>query len=67
MPHIVILAPPPDIAAHPHSVNALDGVVRDIRTPDKLIDSYHDTIEGDHMWLAPILPGIVSHTLNVMT
>lgn len=39
-------------------------MVKDVRTPDKLIDSYHDTTEGTHMWLAPILPDIVSPTHN---
>jgi len=42
------------------SVNSLGDVVKDVRTPDKLIDGYHDTTEGAHMWLAPILPDIVS-------
>ena len=32
----------------------------DVRTPEKLIDGCHDTMEGGHMWLAPILPDIVS-------
>lgn len=54
----------PDIAAFPDSVNVLGGVAKDVRTPDKLIDGYHDTTEGAHMWLAPILPDTVSHTHN---
>ena len=57
------LAPPPDIAAFPDSVNCLGGALKDVRTPDKLIDGYHDTTEGTHMWLAPILPDIVSPAL----
>lgn len=56
------LAPPPDIAAFPDSVNCLGGSLKDVRTPDKLIDGYHDTTEGAHMWLAPVLPDIVSPT-----
>ena len=32
----------------------------DVRTPDKLIDGCYDTTEGGHMWLAPILPDVVS-------
>lgn len=32
----------------------------DVRTPDKLIDQVNDTSDGRHMWLAPILPGLVS-------
>ena len=49
-----------DIAAFPDSVNVLQGVNNDVRTPDKLIDGVNDTEEGAHMWLAPVLPGIVS-------
>lgn len=49
-----------DISAYPDSVNALNGVEKDVRTPDKLIDGVNDTMDGRHMWLAPILPGIVS-------
>lgn len=49
-----------DIAAFPDSVNALEGVCGDVRTPDKLIDQVNDTSDGRHMWLAPILPGLVS-------
>lgn len=48
-----------DIAAFPDSVNSLEGVCGDIRTPDKLIDQVNDTSDGRHMWLAPILPGLV--------
>ena len=48
-----------NITAHPHSVNVLPGVVDDIRTPDKLTDGVNDTYDGRHMWLAPILPGLV--------
>ncbi|XP_013360275.1 PREDICTED: uncharacterized protein KIAA0556 homolog isoform X3 [Chinchilla lanigera] len=49
-----------NIAAFPDSVNALDGVSGDVRTPDKLIDRVNDTSDGRHMWLAPILPGLVN-------
>ena len=48
-----------NITAYPHSVNVLEGVVDDIRTPDKLIDGVNETYDGRHMWLAPILPGMV--------
>lgn len=48
-----------DIAAFPDSVNALEGMCGDVRTPDKLIDQVNDTSDGRHMWLAPILPGLV--------
>nr|XP_025041173.1 protein KIAA0556 homolog [Pelodiscus sinensis] len=49
-----------NIAAFPDSVNILEGVYGDIRTPDKLIDSVNDSGDGRHMWLAPILPGLVN-------
>lgn len=49
-----------NIAAFPDSVNALEGVYGDVRTPDKLIDQVNDTSDGRHMWLAPILPGLVN-------
>lgn len=48
-----------DIAAFPDSVNSLEGVCGDVRTPDKLIDQVNNTSDGRHMWLAPILPGLV--------
>ncbi|XP_048349805.1 katanin-interacting protein isoform X2 [Sphaerodactylus townsendi] len=48
------------IAAFPDSVNILDGVCGDIRTPEKLIDGVNDSNDGRHMWLAPILPGLVN-------
>ncbi len=50
-----------DISAYPDSVNVLEGVSNDIRTPDKLINGHNDTQDGSHMWLAPILPNIVSN------
>lgn len=49
-----------NITAFPHSVNVLEGVKDDARTPDKLIDGINDTKDGRHMWLAPILPGIIN-------
>ncbi|XP_043416180.1 katanin-interacting protein isoform X2 [Prionailurus bengalensis] len=49
-----------NIAAFPDSVNSLEGVCGDVRTPDKLIDQVNDTCDGRHMWLAPILPGLVN-------
>jgi len=48
-----------DIAAYPESVNVLNDITGDVRTPDKLIDGVNDTVDGRHMWLAPILPNIV--------
>jgi len=48
-----------DISAYPDSVNVLEGIDSDVRTPDKLIDGVNDTQDGRHMWLAPILPNIV--------
>ncbi|NXO02859.1 K0556 protein, partial [Rhinopomastus cyanomelas] len=49
-----------NIAAFPDSVNILEDVSGDVRTPDKLIDGVNDTTDGRHMWLAPILPGLVN-------
>ncbi|KAM4715269.1 katanin-interacting protein isoform 2-T2 [Anableps anableps] len=49
-----------NIAAFPDSVNILDNVSGDVRTPDKLIDGVNDTHDGRHMWLAPVLPGVVN-------
>lgn len=46
-----------NIGACPDSVNVLEGIDNDVRTPDKLIDGVNDTLDGRHMWLAPILPG----------
>ncbi|CAM9319227.1 unnamed protein product [Lampetra fluviatilis] len=48
------------MTAFPDSVNVLEGVCGDVRTPDKLIDGVNDTHNGRHMWLAPILPGVVN-------
>uniref|UniRef100_A0A3Q3FRW2 Si:dkey-161j23.7 n=1 Tax=Labrus bergylta TaxID=56723 RepID=A0A3Q3FRW2_9LABR len=49
-----------NIAAFPDSVNVLDNVSGDVRTPDKLIDGEDSTHDGRHMWLAPVLPGLVN-------
>ncbi|ELU03431.1 hypothetical protein CAPTEDRAFT_135076 [Capitella teleta] len=49
-----------NISAHPDSVNVLEGISQDIRTPDKLIDGNYDTMDGRHMWLAPILPNLLN-------
>ncbi|XP_011703976.1 PREDICTED: uncharacterized protein KIAA0556-like isoform X2 [Wasmannia auropunctata] len=46
-----------NVAAFPESVNIIEGIDNDIRTPDKLIDGINDTRDGRHAWLAPILPG----------
>ncbi|XP_067212805.1 katanin-interacting protein-like isoform X2 [Linepithema humile] len=46
-----------NIAAFPESVNIIEGIDNDIRTPDKLIDGINNTKDGRHAWLAPILPG----------
>ena len=48
-----------DISAFPESVNMLENMAGDVRTPDKLIDGINDTTEGGHMWLAPIIPNMV--------
>ncbi|NXA41573.1 K0556 protein, partial [Eudromia elegans] len=49
-----------NIAAFPDSVNILEDASGDVRTPDKLIDGVNDTTDGRHMWLAPVLPGVVN-------
>ncbi|KAJ8399898.1 hypothetical protein AAFF_G00406280 [Aldrovandia affinis] len=49
-----------NIAAFPDSVNVLDSVNGDVRTPDKLVDGMNSTQDGRHMWLAPVLPGLVN-------
>uniref|UniRef100_A0A673Y8P3 Protein KIAA0556-like n=1 Tax=Salmo trutta TaxID=8032 RepID=A0A673Y8P3_SALTR len=49
-----------NIAAFPDSVNVLDSVNGDVRTPDKLVDGVNNTHDGIHMWLAPVLPGLVN-------
>ena len=49
-----------DIAAFPDSVNILPEINGDLRTPDKLVDGVYDTMDGRHMWLAPVLPGIIN-------
>ncbi|XP_043282841.1 katanin-interacting protein-like [Venturia canescens] len=46
-----------NIAAHPESVNVIEGIENDIRTPEKLIDGINNCDDGQHAWLAPILPG----------
>lgn len=45
-----------DIYAYPESINILDNVSGDIRTPDKLIDGVNSDHSGVHSWLAPIIP-----------
>ena len=49
-----------DVAAHPSSVNVLENVFKDVRTPDKLIDGVNCSEESRHMWLSPILPATVN-------
>ncbi|XP_025161585.1 protein KIAA0556 isoform X2 [Harpegnathos saltator] len=46
-----------NVAAFPESVNIIEGIDNDIRTPDKLIDGINNAKDGRHAWLAPILPG----------
>lgn len=48
------------MSAHPSDVNVLNEIYNDVRTPDKLVDGVNDTMDGSHMWLAPILPSEVS-------
>ena len=57
--HLHFLNSHPDVTAYPESVNVLEGVKDDVRTPSKLIDGINDTDDGRHMWLAPVFPGLV--------
>ncbi|KAG7210222.1 hypothetical protein KM043_011772 [Ampulex compressa] len=45
-----------NIGAFPESVNIIEGIDDDIRTPDKLVDEINDSDDGRHSWLAPVLP-----------
>ncbi|UJR14999.1 hypothetical protein I4U23_001976 [Adineta vaga] len=55
-----------NIAAYPHSVNALNpGTDDDVRTPDKLIDGENDDIDGSHSWIAPILPNVINRVFVI--
>ncbi|XP_028395506.1 LOW QUALITY PROTEIN: protein KIAA0556-like [Dendronephthya gigantea] len=49
-----------NVTAYPDSVNVLEGVKDDVRTPAKLIDGINDTDDGRHMWLAPVFPGMTN-------
>ncbi|XP_053593533.1 katanin-interacting protein [Microplitis demolitor] len=49
-----------NITAYPESVNVIEGIENDIRTPDKLVDDINDCKDGNHSWLAPILPGQIN-------
>ncbi|XP_065066463.1 katanin-interacting protein-like isoform X2 [Rhopilema esculentum] len=49
-----------NITAFPHSVNVLEGIENDMRTPEKLVDDVNDTYDASHMWLAPIFPGVIN-------
>ncbi|XP_050422465.1 katanin-interacting protein-like [Adelges cooleyi] len=51
---------PRNVNCWPNSVNILQSNKNDIRTPEKLIDGINDTLDGSHMWLAPILPSEVT-------
>ena len=46
------------IDAYPRSVNELENVKADIRTPDKLVDGVNSSRDGSHSWLAPIFPNV---------
>ncbi|CAB4005620.1 Hypothetical predicted protein [Paramuricea clavata] len=49
-----------NVTAYPESVNILEGVKDDVRTPAKLIDGVNDTDDGRHMWLVPVFPGLTN-------
>jgi len=44
---------PYDLSAVPSSVNEIPELKNDIRTLDKLIDGFNNTLDDRHMWLAP--------------
>ena len=48
---------PEQLIAVPASINELDGVSNDCRTPDKLIDGSTSTWDATRMWLAPYTRG----------
>ncbi|XP_076332193.1 katanin-interacting protein-like isoform X3 [Tachypleus tridentatus] len=54
-----------NIAAYPDSVNVLEGISDDVRTPDKLIDGVNNTSDACHMWLAPLLPDVLNRVYIV--
>ena len=43
------------LVAIPFSVNELEGMKEDIRTPEKLVDGENETLDDRHMWLAPYM------------
>ena len=45
-----------NVAAFPESINILESVEGDLRTPDKLVDGTHSFEDGTHSWLTPLLP-----------
>ena len=47
-----------NVAAFPESINILEGVEGDLRTPDKLVDGTHSCGDGTHSWLTPLLPNV---------
>ena len=49
------------VLAVPESINSLENVAGDCRTPDKLVDGYNSTWDATHMWLAPYLRGNPNH------
>lgn len=56
-----------ELAAYPDSINVLDGIDDDPRTPDKLIDGFNHSREGHNSWLSPILPGIINRVYIVFS
>ncbi|KAG7312080.1 hypothetical protein JYU34_001532 [Plutella xylostella] len=54
-----------NVCAYPASVNVLEAVSRDVRTPDKLIDGDNASLDGAHSWLAPILPATLNRVFFV--
>ncbi|XP_026321262.1 protein KIAA0556-like isoform X2 [Hyposmocoma kahamanoa] len=55
-----------NVCAHPASVNVLEPLAQDVRTPDKLIDGVNARVgDGAHSWLTPVLPDTLNRVFFV--
>ncbi|CAG4991274.1 unnamed protein product [Colias eurytheme] len=55
-----------NVCAQPASVNVLDSLAKDVRTPDKLIDGHNSSAaDAQHSWLAPVLPDTLNRVFFV--
>eukprot|EP00050_Salpingoeca_kvevrii_P000601 m.152057 g.152057 ORF g.152057 m.152057 type:complete len:806 (+) comp10159_c3_seq3:2678-5095(+) len=60
-----IPVPSSAVSAAPASINILEGVQGDCRTPDKLVDGTNCTYDDRHMWLAPFTAGAANELFIV--